>query len=80
MRCLKTRTILGLLTAAWLIGVVYFLKDIIRSEESTHEGDAFEDYERSIDHYDGKNTGRVDDIRVSGLMALKVPRAFTCYL
>ena len=68
MRCLKTRTVLGLLTAAWLIGVVYFLSDITNPEQSTHDGDSYlEDYDKFIDNNDfhARNTARLDDLRVS---------------
>ncbi|CAB4027627.1 Polypeptide N-acetylgalactosaminyltransferase 2, partial [Paramuricea clavata] len=68
MRCLKTRTVLGLLTAAWLIGVVYFLSDIRSPEQSTHDGDSYlEDYDKFIDNNDfhGRNTAPLDDLRVT---------------
>ncbi len=70
MRCLKTRTLLGLLTAAWLLGVVYFLKDIKRTGVSTHDGDSYlEDYEKFIDSnndFRAGTTTRIGDRRVSG--------------
>ena len=69
MRCLKTRTLLGLLTAAWLIGVLYFLSEFKRPELSTHDGDSYlKDYENFIDsNYEkyAKSTDRIDGQRVS---------------
>jgi hypothetical protein len=68
MRCLKTRTLLGLLTAAWLIGVLYFIKDFQKPELSTHDGESYvEDYEKFIDSIDDdhvKSTARIDGQRV----------------
>ena len=68
MRCLKTRTLLALLTAAWLLGVVYFLGDLKQSGESTHDnGDPLAEYDRFLDqNIDGQDRGRsrVDDLKV----------------
>ena len=69
MRCLKTRTFLALLTAAWLLGVMYFLSDLRQSGQSTHEdGDPPEDYNRFIEkNIDGqvRRTSRIDDLKVN---------------
>lgn len=70
MRCLKTRTLLGLFTAGWLIGVIYFLSDVKRSDHATHDGDSYlEEYDKFLDGNTVDNSeqspDRIDDSRVS---------------
>lgn len=74
MRCVKTRTLLGLLTAAWLVGVMYFLTDLLKSDQSTHDVDSYlENYDNFLaenNDYHERGTASISDQSVSNYLFL----------
>lgn len=66
MRCIKTRKLLALLIAAWLVGVVYFLSGMKSLQVlSTHDNDdLLDEYDRLLNEEESRQRSTEATVKV----------------